>query len=145
VRGTLEQVNGNALTTKTRNETTTTIQLKDGAAIVAVTKGAMSDIKENSYVGIAAMPQPDGTIKAIEVSVFAEPLRGTAEGHFPWDLMPNSTMTNAAVTQQVGEYSYAKIQRWREDHCGAAGCDNRKLDTWRQSGSQTRSEGIHSG
>jgi outer membrane lipoprotein SlyB len=101
VRGTLEQVNGNALTVKTRNGTTTTIQLKDGAAIVAVTKGAMSDIKENSFVGIAAMPQPDGTIKAIEVSVLAEPLRGTGEGHYPWDLMPNSTMTNATVTQQV--------------------------------------------
>lgn len=101
VRGTLEQVNENALTVKTRNGTTTTIQLKDAAHIVAVTKGAMSDIKENSFVGIAAMPQPDGTSKAIEVSVFAEPLRGTAEGHYPWDLMPNSTMTNAAVTHQV--------------------------------------------
>src|SRR5215471_13919563 len=100
VRGTLEQVDGNSLTVKTRNGTTA-IQLKDGAPIVAVTKGAMSDIKENSFVGIAAMPQPDGTIKAIEVSVFAEPLRGTAEGHYPWDLMPNCTMTNAAVTQQV--------------------------------------------
>ena len=47
------------------------------------------------------MPQPDGTIKAAEVSVFAEPLRGTAEGHYPWDLTPNSTMTNATVTEQV--------------------------------------------
>ena len=61
----------------------------------------MSDIQMNSFVGIAAMPQPDGTIKAVEVSVFAEPLRGTAEGHYPWDLMPGSSMTNAAVTQQV--------------------------------------------
>ena len=61
----------------------------------------MSDVKENSFVGIAAMPQPDGTIKAVEVSVFAEPLRGTAEGHYPWDLMPNSSMTNATVAQQV--------------------------------------------
>ena len=98
--GTLEQVNGNALTVKTRNGITT-IQLTDGAPIVAVTKGAMSDIKENSFVGVAAMRQPDGTIKAIEVSLFAESLRGNAEGHYPWDLMPNSTMTNAAVTQQV--------------------------------------------
>jgi hypothetical protein len=61
----------------------------------------MSDIQMNSFVGIAAMPQSDGTIKAVEVSVFAEPLRGTAEGHYPWDLMPGSSMTNAAVTQQV--------------------------------------------
>jgi hypothetical protein len=54
-----------------------------------------------SFVGITAMPQPDGTIKAVEVHVFAEPLRGIGEGHYPWDLMPNSSMTNAAVTQQV--------------------------------------------
>jgi hypothetical protein len=92
VRGTLEQFNGNALTVKTRNGTTTTIQLKDGAPIVAVTKGVMSDIKENSFVGIAAMPQPDGTIETTEVSVFAEPLRGTGEGHYPWDLAPNTVI-----------------------------------------------------
>jgi hypothetical protein len=61
----------------------------------------MSDIQDNSFVGITAMPQPDGTIKAVEVHVFAEPLRGIGEGHYPWDLMPNSSMTNAAVTQQV--------------------------------------------
>jgi hypothetical protein len=64
-------------------------------------KGSMSDIQDNSFVGITAMPQPDGTIKAVEVHVFAEPLRGIGEGHYPWDLMPNSSMTNAAVTQQV--------------------------------------------
>jgi hypothetical protein len=63
----------------------------------------MSDIQENSFVGITAMAQPDGTIKAVEVYVFAEPLRGTGEGHYPWDLMPESTMTNAAVTQQVNK------------------------------------------
>jgi outer membrane lipoprotein SlyB len=101
LRGTLDQVNGNALTIKARNGTSSTVQLKGDAPIVAVEKGAMSDIKDNSFVGITAMAQPDGTIKAVEVHVFAEPLRGTGEGHYPWDLMPNSTMTNAAVTQQV--------------------------------------------
>jgi hypothetical protein len=101
VRGTIDQVNGNTLTIKAKSGSPTTVQLKDNAPVVAVTKGTMSDIQMNSFVGIAAMPQPDGTIKAVEVSVFAEPLRGTAEGHYPWDLMPGSSMTNAAVTQQV--------------------------------------------
>jgi outer membrane lipoprotein SlyB len=101
VRGTLDQVNGSALAVKARNGTSTTVQLKDDAPVIAVERGAMSDIKDNSFVGITAMAQPDGTIKAVEVHVFAEPLRGTGEGHYPWDLMPNSTMTNAAVTQQV--------------------------------------------
>ena len=101
VRGTLDQVNGNTLTIKTKSGTPVTVQLKDGAPVVAVTKGAMSDVQTNSFVGIASMPQPDGSLKAVEVSVFAEPLRGTAEGHYPWDLMPGSSMTNAAVTKQV--------------------------------------------
>ena len=98
VRGTLDQVSGNTLTIKTRSGTPTTVQLKEGAPVIATVKGSMSDIQDNSFVGITAMAQPDGTIKAVEVHVFAEPLRGTAEGHYPWDLMPNSTMTNAAVT-----------------------------------------------
>jgi hypothetical protein len=89
VRGTLDRVNGNMLTIKTRSGTPTTVQLKDGATVIATVKGS------------TAMPQPDGTIKAVEVHVFAEPLRGIGEGHYPWDLMPNSSMTNAAGTQQV--------------------------------------------
>jgi len=101
VRGTLEQVNGNVLSVKTRSGTSTTVPLKDGARVVAVAKGAMSDIQSNTFVGITALAQPDGTIKAVEVHVFPESMRGTGEGHYGWDLMPNSTMTNAAVTQQV--------------------------------------------
>jgi hypothetical protein len=101
VRGTLEQVNGNVLSVKTRSGTSTTVPLKDGAPVVAVAKGAMSDIQSNTFVGITALAQPDGTIKALEVHVFPESMRGTGEGHYPWDLLPNSTMTNAAVAQQV--------------------------------------------
>ena len=101
VRGTLEQADGNKLTIKTRSGSESAVALKDGAAVIAALKGAMSDIQDNSFVGITATTQPDGTIKAVEVHVFAEPLRGVGEGHYPWDLMPNSTMTNAAVTHQV--------------------------------------------
>ena len=66
------------------------MRLNDDAPVITVEKGAMSDIKDNSFVGITAMAQPDGTIKAVEVHVFAEPLRGTGEGHYPWDLMPTA-------------------------------------------------------
>jgi hypothetical protein len=57
----------------------------------------LSDIKRGSFIGTAAMPQADGTQKAIEVVVFPEAARGTGEGHRPWDLLPDSTMTNATV------------------------------------------------
>jgi len=101
VRGTLQKMDGNNLTIATKSGKEANVPLKDGAPVIAVTKGAMSDIKSNTFVGITAMPQPDGTQKAIEVHVFEESLRGTGEGHYPWDLMPNSTMTNGAVAQQV--------------------------------------------
>jgi hypothetical protein len=101
VRGTLQKMDGNNLTIATKSGKEADVPLKDGAPIIAVTKGAMSDIKSNSFVGITAMPQPDGTQKAVEVHVFEESLRGVGEGHYPWDLIPNSTMTNGAVAQQV--------------------------------------------
>jgi hypothetical protein len=102
VRGTLQKMDGNSLTIATKGGKEASVPLKDGAPIIAVTKGAMlSDIKSNTFVGITAMPQPDGTQKAVEVHVFEESLRGIGEGHYPWDLMLNSTMTNGAVALQV--------------------------------------------
>ena len=61
----------------------------------------MADIKQGSFVGITAMPQPDGSQSALEVHIFPESMRGTGEGHYPWDLRPQSTMTNANVEQVV--------------------------------------------
>jgi hypothetical protein len=101
VRGTLQKMDGNTLTIETKSGKETNVPLKDGAPVIGVTKGAMSDIKDNTFVGITAMPQPDGTQKAVEVHVFEESLRGVGEGHYPWDLKPDSTMTNGAVAQQV--------------------------------------------
>jgi hypothetical protein len=101
VRGTIEKVDGSALTVKSRDGSTVNVVLKDGAVVLGVDKAALADIKQNSFVGITAMPQPDGTQKAIEVHIFPEALRGRGEGHYPWDLQPNSTMTNANVEQLV--------------------------------------------
>ena len=58
---------------------------------------SLADIKPGSYIGTAAMPQPDGSQLALEVLVFPEAARGAGEGHRPWDLRPDSTMTNATV------------------------------------------------
>jgi hypothetical protein len=101
VRGTIEKVDGNTLTVKSRDGASVTVVLKDGAAVRGVEKAQLADIKQNSFVGITAMPQPDGTQKAVEVHIFPESLRGAGEGHRPWDLLPNSTMTNANVEQLV--------------------------------------------
>jgi hypothetical protein len=101
VRGTIEKVDGSTLLVKTREGGDVTVKLTDNAQVNGVAKAALSDIKQNSFVGITAMPQPDGTQKAIEVHIFPEARRGAGEGHRPWDLVPNSTMTNANVEQLV--------------------------------------------
>jgi hypothetical protein len=101
VRGTIDKVDGNTLLVKSREGQTLTIKLKDGATVTGVAKAQLADIKQNSFIGITAMPQPDGTQKAIEVHIFPEARRGAGEGHRPWDLVQNSTMTNANVEQLV--------------------------------------------
>src|SRR5215468_4827836 len=102
VRGTVEGVDGSMLTVKSRDgQTTYKIKLTDNASVRGIVKAPLSDIKDNSFIGVTGMPQADGSQKAVEIHIFPEALRGTGEGHRPWDLMPNSTMTNATVAQMV--------------------------------------------
>ncbi len=101
VRGTIESATEQALTIKSRDGQTVTVMLAPNFAVVAVSKASLGDIKSGTFVGAAALPQSDGTFKAQEVLVFPEAMRGTDEGHYPWDLSPGSTMTNAAVSAMV--------------------------------------------
>lgn len=101
VRGTIESKDHQTLNVKARSGETLKVKLADNAPVRAVVKAPLSDIKPGSFVGITAMSQPDGTQKAVEIHVFPEAMRGTGEGHRPWDLMPNSTMTNATVATEV--------------------------------------------
>src|SRR5438128_265382 len=102
VRGTVEAVDGPVLTVKSRDgQTTYKVRLTDNAAVRGIVKASLSDIKQNSFIGVTGMPQADGSQKAVEIHIFPEALRGTGEGHRPWDLVPNSTMTNATVAQMV--------------------------------------------
>ncbi len=101
VRGTIEKVDGATLTVKSRDGATLTIKLPADVGVAATMKRKLADIKPNDFVGIAAMPQPGKPSRALEVLIFPEAMRGTGEGHYPWDLMPESTMTNAAVAETV--------------------------------------------
>jgi hypothetical protein len=89
------------LTVKSRDGTEMKIRVTDNVTVTGVAKIAKSDIKPGSYIGVTGMPQADGSQKAIAVHVFPEAMRGTGEGFRPWDLRPNSTMTNATVDQKV--------------------------------------------
>ena len=102
VRGTVEAVDGPMLTVKSRDgKTTLKVKLADNAVVRGIVKASLSDIKADSFIGVTGMPQADGSQKAVEIHIFPEAMRGTGEGHRPWDLMPNSTMTNATVAQMV--------------------------------------------
>ena len=97
VRGTIDQIEGSTMIVKSREGDTLRIKLADDGSVIALEKAALADIKPNSYVGSTAMPQPDGTWKAIEVHIFPEAMRGTGEGDRPYDYRPQSTMTNGTV------------------------------------------------
>lgn len=101
-RGTIEAVDGSTVTIKPRMGETKTVTFGNDTKILAASNGQLSDIKSESYIGTAAIPQPDGTQKALQVTVFASSLRGTADGHYPWDLDSNSTMTNGAIGSLSG-------------------------------------------
>jgi hypothetical protein len=100
VRGTIEKVDGNSVVVKPAQGSDVTLTLTPDARIVGVVKASLADIKPGDFVGSAAMPQPDGSQKALEVHIFAESQRGTGEGHRPYTI-PNSTMTNGTVGDMV--------------------------------------------
>ena len=101
VRGTIESVDGSMLSVKARDGATVKVKLADNVRLLTVNKMSVADVKPGVFVGITAMPLPDGTQKVVEVHIFPEAMRGTGEGHRPWDLMPNSTMTNANIETAV--------------------------------------------
>ena len=101
-RGTLEKIDGTTLTIKPRVGEAVVVTTAPDVKVLSASTGKLTDVKPDSYIGTAAIPQPDGTQKALQVTVFASSLRGTADGHYPWDLGSNSTMTNGAIGSLSG-------------------------------------------
>jgi hypothetical protein len=101
IRATIESVSGTLINAKSRDGVEMKVQLAPNAPVNEVVKASLSDIKKGDFIAITAMPQPDGSQKAVAILIFPEALRGTGEGHRPWDLTPGSTMTNATVGSEV--------------------------------------------
>jgi hypothetical protein len=96
-------VEGPVYIVKSRDGGGLKVSLADNAGVTAVVKASLSDIKKGSFVGVASMPQADGGQRALEVLIFPEAMRGVGEGHYPWDLRPQSMMTNGNVDQTVAD------------------------------------------
>jgi len=101
LRGVIESVNGDMLTVHTREGETAIVRLKQGAPIGAIVKAELADIKPGLFVGAAALPGPEGALKALEVHIFPESMRGSGEGFRPFDLTPGSSMTNGNISAVV--------------------------------------------
>jgi hypothetical protein len=101
VRGAIESLSGNTLVVKTREGAEQTVSLKPDWKVGGIKKASVEDIKPGDFVGVASVPRADGGDGALEVLIFPAAMKGTGEGSRPWDLKPNSTMTNATVAKAV--------------------------------------------
>jgi hypothetical protein len=101
VRGTIERIDGSTLYVKTRDGADLKINVADKPVFTAIIPATLADLKPGTYVGSAATPGPDGGLSAVEVHIFPEAMRGTGEGHRPWDGGAQATMTNANVETAV--------------------------------------------
>ena len=103
LRGTLQSFDGSALVLAERSGEVLRLALADNFSVSEVLPIALTAIQPGSFVGAAAVPSADGHLLALEVLVFPEAARGSGEGHYPWDLQPGSTMTNATVADVVAQ------------------------------------------
>lgn len=109
IRGAVERLDGQSLTVKTSDGISTTIALVPSYSVGAVVKASMADIKKGSFIGVGARPQAGGGLTAVQVFIFPEAMRGTGEGHRPWAVLPDSTMTNATVAETVSRVDGSSV------------------------------------
>jgi hypothetical protein len=109
VRGKIAEVTNDSVTITQKDGSTKVVQLLPNLKVNALVKASMADIQKNTFVGVTAMPTDDGGMSAVEIHIFPESMRGAGEGHYPWDLAPKSTMTNAAVTQMVKDVKGSEL------------------------------------
>jgi len=101
IRGAVEKIDGQNLEVKSRDGKNVKAVMSENVRFTAMVKASLNDLTPDTYIGVTAMPQADGSQKAIAIHIFQPAQRGTGEGHRPWDLQPGSTMTNAAIATTV--------------------------------------------
>lgn len=109
IRGEVEKAEGDTLMVKTVDGAAAKVALASGYSVGGVVKATVADIKKGGFVGVGARPQPDGSLLAVQVFIFPEAMRGTGEGHRPWSVLPESTMTNATVAETVSRVDGSTI------------------------------------
>jgi hypothetical protein len=114
VRGTIDTIDAKTMQVTSREGQKITLAVASNIGVTAIIATSIADIKRGSYIGTAAKPQADGTLLAYEIQVFPESMRGVGEGHRPWDLAPESTMTNGTVGDVVGSQGRTLTLRYKD-------------------------------
>lgn len=109
LRGEVEALSGTTLTLKAADGREIKVALAPGFSVGGMVAAKTSDIAKGSFIGVGAKPQPDGTLLAVQVVIFPEAMRGTGEGHRPWGVLPDATMTNATVAETVSRVDGANL------------------------------------
>ena len=139
VRGVVASVAGDTVTVRTADGRSQTLKLADKTRVSLASKADLNAIQKNAYVGVTAVEERGGTLRALEVHVFPETARGAGEGHRPWDLRPGSSMTNARVSgvepANGGSAGSSMTNATVSDVAGAAG--GKKLELIYKDGKQT--------
>ena len=97
IRGTVERIDRTNLTVKANSGQSMNVKLADNFVVIGIAKASLSDVASGKFIGTTTVGERDGALVALEVHIFPENMRGTGEGHYDWDLRPNSKMTNANV------------------------------------------------
>ena len=109
LRGTVERMEGTSLELKVADGRDIKVALAPGFSVGGMVAAKASDIAKGCFIGVGARPQPDGTLLAVQVVIFPESMRGTGEGHRPWGVLPDATMTNATVAETVSRVDGANL------------------------------------
>ncbi|GLR97620.1 hypothetical protein ACVIVD_005205 [Bradyrhizobium liaoningense] len=130
VRGTIESVNGDTMQVKSRSGEDVRLHIASDVNVSGITRISLADIKPGSFIGATTVPGPDGSQNAVEVHVFPESMRGTGEGSRPWDLKPNSSMTNATVAESVvGNDGHTLLVKYKDGEKKVFVADNTPVVT----------------
>jgi hypothetical protein len=131
VRGTIESVNGDTMKVKARSGEDVKLHIASDVNVSGITRISLADIKPGSFVGATTVPGPDGGANAVEVHVFPESMRGTGEGSRPYDLKPNSSMTNATVSESVvGNDGHTLLVKYKDGEKKVFVADNTPVVTF---------------
>ena len=131
VRGTIDSVNGDTMQVKSRSGEDVKLRIAPDVNVSGITKISLADIKVGSFVGATTVPGPDGGQNAVEVHVFPESMRGTGEGSRPYDLRPDSSMTNATVADSVvGNDGHTLLVKYKDGEKKVFVADNTPVVTF---------------